>query len=109
VVGLGGFYGKAVAMMTLQDILDLLPGGRVTKSRDDSVEVQLAWYSTQDNDDTYHTCLECGQYCGILLSNLETATEDRLIRNGLRLCDYCRRRYRNGYECQGVFLTVRES
>ena len=96
--------------MTLDDILDLVGHTtHIAKSRDQPIKVRIAWYSLEDNDDTYHICLECGHYGGILLSNLEISTEDKLRTQGFTLCRYCRGRISSRRECQGVFLTVRES
>ena len=94
--------------MTLEDIIGLIDHqAYITKSREDAIEVRLGWYSPKDHDKTYHICLECGHYGGILLSNLEIDHEDKLIEQGRELCDYCWGNLNYTKECQGVFLTVR--
>lgn len=90
------------------DIIEELQQTYITKSRADVKVVRLGWYSLEDNDDTYHICVNCGQYGGILLPNLEISTVHKLRAQGFKLCRYCRNCLRPGRECQGMFLTVRD-
>ena len=93
--------------MTLQDIFDALNSTFVTKSQDGTNEVYLAWYSTKDRDNTYHVCVNCGQYSGIQKSNLAIATELSLTKQGYKMCYYCYCRIDRGWVCNQIFLTFK--
>ena len=96
--------------MTLQDVFDALDTVFVTKNQDGTDEIHLAWYSTRDHENTYHVCLNCGQYGGIQKFHFAIATELSLTKQGYKMCRYCYGRIQRSDDCcDRIFLVIKDA